>query len=167
MSAAVQACRFGDRCSLHTIEDVIECVGSHSEKTRSEIAEAVAMLTGKSAAYMRSCLSANDGTHNLQFSMLPALFKASGNVAPLRFLAQACGFGIHRIPTSANRQELLLALTDVFDALGPLAHAVKSTPIAQPITPGAAAQITVRAQQVITEMVEVIAAVNFAVEPRR
>ena len=167
MSAAVQACRFGDRCALDTYEEALICTGQHSERTNTEIAHRAAMFhPGKSESYIRAALSPNDETHKLQLALAPAIIQASGNPAILLWLARQSGYGIHRVPQSSNRQEVLLALTDVFDALGPLAAAVKATPLSQPITPGAAAQITVRAQQVITEMVEVIASVNFAVVPR-
>jgi hypothetical protein len=128
---AVPACRFGDRCELETYEQAIECLGSHSQMSRTEIAHRVAQLQpGRSEAYLRSCLSPNDGTHNLQLAIAPVFTIASGNPALLLWHARTAGYGIHKLPSAAaDRHELLLSLTDVFDAVGDLARGVKAATV--------------------------------------
>lgn len=167
MTAATPACRFGDRCQLRTFEDVIECVGSHSEKTRTEIARQVATLTGKSEGYLRSCLSANDGTHQLQFAIMPALYAASGNLAPLRWLAQQCGHGVHRIPAAdGDRREAVGVMLDCFDALNDAAQFLRRAS-RDGLTAPEAKDFSVRAHKVVAEIVAAIAEVNFRVEAPR
>lgn len=165
---AAPACRFGDRCSLLTFEDVIECVGSHSERTRTEIAERVAVLTGKSASYLRTSLSPNDGTHNLQASMLVALFEASGNVAPLRWLAERCGFGVYRLPTIAvSHRDALLAVNDIFPAAGEVARITAGAAADNRWTAAEARAFAAHGQLLITQVLEAITTVSLAAEPAR
>lgn len=166
MTAALPTCRFGDRCSLETYEEAVECLGSHSEKSRVEIAHLVAqLLPGRSESYLRSCLSPNDGAHNIQLAVAPAFTRASGNPALLVWHARACGYGVHRLPTSGAREDLLLALTDVFEAVGAVAHAAKVAKADRRITPREAAVLTTQAQRAIGELVDVIASVNYEVDP--
>lgn len=161
------ACRFGDRCQLRTFEDVIECVGSHSDTTRTEIARRVATVTGRSEAYLRSCLSVNDGTHQLQLAVIPALIAASGNVAPLRWLAQQSGFGIHRIPAATgDRRDAVGVMLDCFDALNDAAQFLRRA-AKDGLTAQEARDFTVRAHRVVAEIVAAIAEVNFRVEAPR
>jgi hypothetical protein len=162
-------CRFGDRCELATYEQAVDCLGSHSELTRTEIAARVAQLQpGRSEAYIRSCLSPNDGTHNIQLAIAPFFTAASGNPALLAWHARAAGYGIHRLPTaSSDRGELLLSLTDVFEAVGELAHAVKTAKSDRTVSEQERIAVTLRGQQAIAELVELIAAVNLEAEPGR
>jgi hypothetical protein len=163
---AVATCRFADRCTLDSYEAAIECVASHSEKTRTEIASEIQALTGKSAGYLRSCLSPNDDSHVLQLSIAPAVTKASGNPALLLWLARACGYGIYRQPAqTASRTELLAAFLDTNVAHGELARAVRAAQADRKLSPAERIDITQRAQQTIAELVELIAAVNLEADP--
>jgi hypothetical protein len=159
-------CRFGDRCSLATYEDAVDCLASHSEKTRTEIARlAAAAVPGRSEAYLRSCLSPHDDTHNIQLAIAPALYQASRNPALLRWHAEACGFGIYRVPLVGSRRETLLALADVFEAIGDVAGEAKTAEADGRKTRAEAAALTVRIQHAIAQLVELAAAVNLEVDP--
>jgi hypothetical protein len=164
---AAPGCRFGDRCSLDTYEQAVECLGSHSEMTRTEIAARVGQLhPSKTAGYLRACLAPFDGTHTIQMPIAPAFTLASGNPALLAWHARAAGYGIHRLPTAASsRDELLVSLTDVFGAVGELANAVKTAHSDRRVTPAERLAVTQRGQQAIAELVELIAAVNLDADP--
>lgn len=165
---AAPRCRFGDRCSLDTYEQAIECLGAHSDMSRTEIAHRVAQLQpGRSESYLRTCLSPNDGTHQLQLTIAPVFTIASGNPALLLWHARTAGYGIHRLPSTGTRHELLLSLTDVFDAAGELARAVRLAGSDERISPAERVDVTLRAQRTIGELVELIAAVNLEAEPPR
>lgn len=162
---AAPSCRFGDRCALETYEDVIECVGSHSDRPRTEIARRMAVLTGKSDGYIRSCLSRDDASHNLQASLLPALYEASGNIAPLRWLAKAAGFGVYRMPAEGNARQTLLALAEVFEATGSVAGDIRQADIDGVKTRAEAQRITGLISHAVQQLVELAAAVNLEVDP--
>jgi hypothetical protein len=165
----VPGCRFGDACALETFEDAVDCLGSHSALTRTEIAHRVAVRhPERSEAYLRSCLSPNDGTHNIQLAIAPAFTQASGNPALLAWHARACGYGIYQLPVpNANRSELLGAFLDSDIAHGDLARALRGAHADRKLTAAERGDITLRAQTTITELVELIAAVNLEADPPR
>lgn len=165
----VAACRFADRCELDTFEAAVECLGSHSEKTRTEIARLVQQQTGKSEGYLRSALSPHDGTHNLQLALGPALTNASGNNALLKWFARACGYGIYRLPPqeTTSRSEILPAYLDTVVAHTDLARAMREALVDRKLTAAERVDITRGAQGTIAELFELIAVVCLEADPPR
>jgi hypothetical protein len=165
----VPGCRFGDRCALDTYEQAVDCVGSHSEITRTEIAKRVAQLQpGRSEAYLRSCLSPHDGSHALQLAIAPVFTLASGNPALLQWHAKTAGYGIHRLADGTQtREEALLSLRDVLDAQQDVTRAVITGASDHRFTAAEATEITRRIHRAISELMELSAAVNLEAEPAR
>jgi hypothetical protein len=165
----VSGCRHGDACALDTYEQAIECLGSHSAMTRTEIARRVAQLQpGRSEAYLRSSLSPNDGTHVLQLALAPVFTVASGNPALLLWHARAAGYGVYRLPAPTSRRaEALLALRDVLDAQQDVTRSVITGAADRRFTADERVDITRRSQRAIQELVELIAAVNLEADPPR
>ena len=163
----IPRCRFGDRCELETYEQAIDCLGSHSELTRTEIARRVAQIhPQRSEAYIRSCLSPYDGTHNLQFALAPTLTKVSGNPALLVWHARQAGYVVHRLPPDLKAEEgLLAAIADVQYAVGQAATAVQIATRDRRVSRDEQQQLSLRCQHVIQELVSVIDTVYGAGDP--
>lgn len=78
----------------------LDDVGHHSfdEQGRRLTVDAIAERMGVRASHMRKALSAYDETHPLNAAKVVALTHATGNLALVRYFAEACGCVLVALP---------------------------------------------------------------------
>lgn len=89
---------------------------SHDYQGRRLTVEQIAERIGKRTTYLRNALCATDENHPLDSSLVVALTHATGNLALVRYFAEACGCVLLELP------KVSAANVDVFEHAGDAAR---------------------------------------------
>ena len=87
MTEGRRACRSGQRCEPRTLGEAIYCCAHHSDVDARTVAERI----GKRYTYLVDAVNPDRGELQFQARLLVPLMLATGNAAPLEWLAREMG----------------------------------------------------------------------------
>lgn len=116
-----KACRSGQRCEIHSLEEAIDCVAHYSDLTLRQIAERV----GKSESYLRAACSQWDDGHHFQAALIIPLTAATRNFALLDYIERQVGRVAIAIPEGVGRGDVFERTADVMRELGEAIEAIR------------------------------------------
>lgn len=157
MTSSRRGCQNGRPCEPRSIQEAIYCAALHSAADSGAVAEAI----GKRRGYLLDAANPDRDEVQFQARLLIPLMLATGNLAPLRFLARELGCALVELPTAIPapgdvRQKFTVAVKEIGEDAAELERALADNRVS--------ADDALRMKRELRDTIEALIAVDSAMD---